>query len=120
MTSLSLEDSVREWVRIDNQIKEKNDELKQMREKRSNVMNCLSEHLERKNMKHATIEINNGFLKLHKVKVQTPLTYKFIQQTLQSYIEEHGRLDVDEIMEYIKEHREFKYIEDIRRTYKNK
>jgi len=120
MSSLSLEDSVREWVRMDNEIKERYEELKKMREKRNVVMSCLSEHLERKNMKHAMIEINNGFLKLHKVKVQTPLTYRFIQQVLESYIEENGSLDIKQIMDYIKENREFKYIEDIKRTYKNK
>lgn len=114
----SLEESVRRWVRLDNEIREKNEEMKQLREQRTEMMVSLHNHLEERNMKHATIEINNGTLKLHQVKLQTPITYKFLHQVLESYIQEGRPMDADEMLQYIKQAREYKYVNDIRRTYK--
>ena len=48
-------------------------------------------------------------------KITSPLTFKFIKKCLNDCISDPS--DVEKIMDYIKEKRDFRYIKDIKRQY---
>lgn len=112
---MSFEDSIKAWVSIDSKIKEYNEELRDLRQQRSDITQRVYDHVNDNNLNHATVQISDGKLKFQSVKVTQPITLKFIKQCLHNCIpnEEH----VNSIMDHIKESRESKYVEDIKRYY---
>jgi carboxypeptidase C (cathepsin A) len=112
---MSFEDSIKEWVSIDSKIRQHNEELREMRRRRTDLTQSVYNHVNDNNLNHATIQISDGKLKFQSVKVTQPITLKFIKKCLHDCIqnEEH----VNTIMEHIKESRESKYIDDIKRFY---
>lgn len=110
---MSFEESIKSWVSIDNKIKEYNDELRELRQKRNSLSEHVYEHVNSNNLNHATVEISDGKLKFQSVKVTQPITIKFIKKCLEDCISNEEQ--VEKIMEYIKDTRETKYIDDIKR-----
>ena len=66
-------------------------------------------------MSHARIQISDGLLKFQNNKVTSPLTFKFLKQCLSECIENEEK--VEQLINYIKEKREVKYVPDIKRLY---
>ena len=112
---MSFEQSIKEWVSIDNKIKEYNDGLRELRQRRSDLSQRVYDHVNANNLNHATVQISDGKLKFQSVKVTQPITLKFVKQCLLDCISNEE--DVDKIMEHIKESRESKYVDDIKRFY---
>ena len=61
------------------------------------------------------MKISDGNLKFTTVKVTTPLTFKFIEKCLNEII--NNSKQVEQIINYLKEKRENKYVEEIKRFY---
>lgn len=112
---MSFEDSIKEWVSIDSKIKQHNEELRELRQQRNDLTQRVYDHVNNNNLNHATVQISDGKLKFQSVKVTQPITLKFIKQCLNDCIpnEEH----VNTIMDHIKNSRESKYVDDIKRFY---
>jgi len=114
---MSFENNIQKWVSIDNQIKPLQDEIKQLREKRNYVSNDICNYIKNNNLDNATIKISDGKLKFVNTKQNPPLTYKFINECLGKCIPDVNQVEL--IMNFIKEQREPKYSEDIKRFYNN-
>lgn len=112
---MSFEESIKTWVSLDNKIKEHNENLRELRQQRNEISQHVYEHVNDKNLNHATVQISDGTLKFQSVKVTQPITLKFIKQCLMDCIANEE--DVEKIMVHIKDSRESKYIEDIKRSY---
>lgn len=114
---MSFEDKIKTWVSIDNKIKEHNEELRELRNKRSIISNEVYETVNDNNLSNATIQISDGRLKFQSVKVPQPLTIKFIKECLDDLYDNEE--EVNEILKFIKKKREAnsKYIDDIKRYY---
>lgn len=112
---MSFEDSIKQWVTIDNSIKELNEKIKELRSKKSDLTSNINEYVNNNDLKHATVKISDGEIKFKNVKVTQPITLKFIKECLSDCISNEN--SVDKIMDYIKENRESKYVEDIKRFY---
>jgi len=112
---MSLEESIKQWVSIDNKIKEHNDHLKTLRQERASVSNTVYQIVNEKNLNDATIQISDGKLRFASVKVTAPITIKHVKQCLSNCISNED--DVDKIMNHIKNTRESKYVDDIKRSY---
>ena len=65
---------------LDTKIKELNEQLKEIREKRANISNDILGYIHENNLDNATIKISDGRLSFKEVKQQQPLTYKFISR----------------------------------------
>ena len=113
----SLEENIQQWVQIDNQIKFLTDKTKGLREARTNVSDKITSYVETNNLTNAKIEISDGQLKFQNTKITPPLTFKFIEQCLKDVIPNEKQ--VEQIIQYIKEKREFRYTSEIKRTYSN-
>lgn len=113
---MSFENNIKKWVTIDNQIRELNDSLKILRDEKNNITNELNKIAnENENYRQAKININGGSLKFQVRKETKPLSLKFIKSCLKEFISDED--NVDKVINYIKESREFSYVEEIKRTY---
>jgi hypothetical protein len=113
---MSFEKQVQEWVSIDNEIKVLNNKIKDLRERRTTNENDILTYVEKNKLNQATINISDGMLRFVKVKQTAPLTLKYVNECLEKCIK--NKEQVDYVMTLIKDSREMKYTNDIKRTYK--
>jgi hypothetical protein len=114
---MSLEENIKKWVSIDNQLKTLNEKTKELREMKNNTEELILEYVETKKMSNATVNISDGKLRFVSTKQTAPLTLKYVEECLSNCIKNEEQ--VTSIMNYIKESREIKYVPDIKRTYNN-
>lgn len=110
---MSFEDNIKKWVQLDNQIKIYSDKLKQLRDEKSLLTNNLMSQADDNNYKNAVIQITDGKLKFTTTKVQSPLTFKYIEDTLSSTIKDPSVRDI--IIKRLKDNRDVKYTSEIKR-----
>ena len=60
---MSLEENVKKWVLLDNNIKQLNDQIKSLKQEKSSHNNDILRYISSNNLDNATIKINNGKLK---------------------------------------------------------
>lgn len=112
-------DNVKSWVRLDNKIKSLNDEIKGLREEKRTTEQTIfdwADPLMQQGQK-PTININDGKLRFVETKQVAPLTLKFIQERLIACLGEVNQEKIDEIMNDIKENREYKMVQEVKRVY---
>lgn len=110
-----FEDNIKNWVSVDNQIKHINEKLKELKNTKNSLEEDIQNYLIRNNIDNPTIEITDGKLKFGTTKIQSPLTYKYIQSCLQEVINNNEHVDV--IMNVIKTNRDSKLEKNIKRSY---
>ena len=111
---MTLEENIRSWVQIDNEIRKLNTELKQLRTQKEEYNNNILEHVRENSLEHAIVKIKDGNLKFVDINNQQPLTYKFICECLCDYFNDDDEI-VMEIICYIKSKREKKTTKEIKR-----
>jgi len=114
---MSFEDNIKEWVTIDNKIKQLNDQLSDLRENRKDLGTRILQHVTTERLDNATVNISDGSLRFVNTKSYSPLTYKFLQKCLMEYFKDE-RL-VSEFIIYMKNNRENNCNLDIKRYYVN-
>jgi|TARA_B110000881_G_C18301880_1_gene377433 hypothetical protein len=112
---MSFENNIKEWVSIDNKIKQYNEILRTERGNRSILANNILTYAGENNLQHNVIQISDGKLKFNNLRVSAPLTYKFINTCLSDCISDEE--SVKQIMNYIKEKRNIKYTTEVKRYY---
>jgi hypothetical protein len=113
---MSFEEAIQNWVAIDNEIKERTVELRNLRSERSQHQENILDHVTTNNMAHKTVQISDGNLRFQNCKVTAPLTFKFITQCLNDCISDEGQ--VKQLVNYIKQRRAVKYVPEVKRSYK--
>lgn len=112
---MSFEEQIKSWVNLDNQIKILNEKLKDLRTQRNDVNDEIMDYVETENLNNATVQISDGKLRFIESKQTTPLTLKFVKDCLSKCIP--NETDVEKIMQFIKESRSVKVVNDIKRSY---
>ena len=107
--------NIKEWVGLDNEIKELNERIKVLRNKKTEINSNIIEYVDTNNLTSATIQISDGRLRFQNINSSTPLTFRYIQQCLSELISNDDR--VNEIVQYIKDKREIRTNIDIKRIY---
>ena len=105
---MSFEQQIQQWVSIDNKIRLLNDQIKELREKKLKLSDNLNDYAKENNLSNATIQISDGKLKFASTKVQSPLTFKYLEKSLGEIIKNENQ--VKQIVEYIKNKREVKVV----------
>ena len=113
---MEFSDKIKKWVGIDNQMRVYQERMKELRLDRIDIADNILEYIETNNLGDAIIEISDGKLKFNNTKQTSPLTFKFVKQCLNECID--NEQNVKDIIKYIKQKREIKYYNDIRRSYK--
>jgi len=110
---MSFENQIQQWVILDNQTRQLNEKLKELRDKKNQLASNITKYAENNEMMNSSIKISDGRLKIANTKVAEPLTYKYIERTLGEIIKNEEQ--VKTIMTYIKQRREHKIVQEIKR-----
>ena len=103
------------WVKADNRLRELNEEAKELRSRRKDLGVSICNFAVENDQEGSEIQISDGTLKFHKIRSQSGLTLKFINDCLEESI---GHLvNVGDVMEFIKSKRSITYTNDIKRSY---
>jgi len=73
---MSFDNQIQQWVSIDNQIKLLNEKMKDLRNKKNELSNNITNYAESNNLSNSTIEIGDGKLKFINTKQTEPRTLK--------------------------------------------
>ena len=114
---MSFENKLQQWVSIDNQMKDLNEQLRELRDKKNDLNESITNHVENSNLSNATVQISDGKIRFVKVKDTQPLTFKYLESCLKEIIKNEEQ--VNKILEYVKNKREVKYVSEIKRIYNN-
>ena len=118
--SLQVQDQfvskVKRWVLLDTQLKMVHEKVKTMREEKQHLSTEICEYLDKNNMAHKKIGIHDGDLKVYEKKDYSPLTFTFLETHLAALMTDPDQVDF--VIDYLKEHREIKTVQDIKRSYK--
>ena len=110
-----FEANIKKWVTIDNEIKQLNDKMKEMKLQRAEISDTILDFVETENLNSTTININNGTLKFATSKQSANLTLTYIKSCLEQCISSED--DVNTIMGVIKNSRDVKVVNEIKRSY---
>jgi hypothetical protein len=115
MSLPTFENQIQQWVQLDNQLKQINERVKELREKRNTLEQSITKHASTNNLSNATVNIGNGNgkLKFVNTKVPEPLTFRYLEKTLSEVIKNENQVQL--IMEHIKQKRETKIVPEIKR-----
>ena len=91
--------------------------MKELRDQKTELSDNITSYVEKNNLSKATIQISDGKLKFANTKVQTPLTFKYLEKTLGEIIKNESQ--VQTIMEHIKQKRSIKTVPEIKRFSNN-
>jgi uncharacterized coiled-coil DUF342 family protein len=108
-----FETNIQKWVSLDNQLKLLQEKTKELREQKQILNKRILEYTEENSLTNATIQISDGKLRFTNTRVAAPLTYKFLEKSLGEIIPNPQQ--VEKIMNYLKEKRDFKVVSEIRR-----
>jgi dihydroorotase len=114
---MSFENQIQQWVSLDNQLKQLNEKVKDLRDKRNNLEENITSYASENNLSNATVKISDGRLKFTNTKVQEPLTFKYLEKTLGEVIKNESQVKL--IMEHLKQKRSVKIIPEIKRFSNN-
>lgn len=109
--------NVKRWVTIDTQLKMINEKTKLLREEKNNISYKICDQLDKSGNKNRKILIHDGDIKVHEKKEYSPLTFSFLEEHLGKIMNDPGQ--VDYVIEYLKQKRDIKITNDLKRSYKN-
>jgi hypothetical protein len=113
---MSFESNIKEWVKIDDQLKLLQQKQKELREKKCELNHEINTYIETNHLNNSIIQISDGSLKYNSSKISQPLTFRFVRECLSNCIS--NQESVEQLMNYIKEHRESKINYELKRYYK--
>jgi len=109
--------NVKRWVTIDTQLKMINEKTKLLREEKNNISYKICDQLDNSGNKNRKILIHDGDLKVHEKKEYSPLTFSFLEEHLGKIMNDPTQ--VQYVIDYLKQKREIKITNDLKRSYKN-
>jgi seryl-tRNA synthetase len=117
MSLSGFENQIKQWVQLDNQLKELNERTRELREKRNNLEKNLTNYAASNNLSSSTVQISDGKLKFTNTRVPEPLTFKYLEKTLGEVIKNETQVKL--IMDHIKQKRGIKVVLEIKRFSNN-
>jgi len=111
-------ENIQQWVAIDTQLKIIHEKTKNIRTKKNELLANINEYVQQNDLQNSRIEISDGELRFYEKKDYSPLTYSYLEKCLGEIIPDKKQIEY--IMQYLREHREIKTSQDIRRNYRNK
>ena len=111
---IEFQNDVQKWVALDSHLKLANDKIRQLRESKNQLTSKICNFIDTQNMRDTKLEISDGNLKVYDRKEYSPITFTYIETSLDKIIpnKEH----VATIIKYLKENREITTVSDIRRN----
>jgi len=102
---MNFNDSIIEWVKLDNSQKDFLNKIKEIRERKNKLSDGLVEYVQKNDMESNIFKITSmdTNVLLSKTNVQEGLTYKLIEECLYEYLNDQSK--TDDIINLIKNRR---------------
>ena len=110
---MSFEETIQQWVALDNQMKLLNEKIKDIRDKKAYLYEKMIPHINNRNLTNSSLQITDGKLRFVNTKVYVPLSFRYIEKSLHEVIKNEDQ--VKKIVNYLKEQRDVKIVPDIKR-----
>ena len=114
---MNLDQQIKDWMQLDNQLKLLNEKVKELRDKKNTVHNRIIDYASKNDLLHSNIKIGDGRLKFTNTNIANPLTFKYLEKCLGEVI--RNEKQVTQIMDYVKSKREIKSVYEIKRYSNN-
>ena len=114
---MSFENQIQQWVSLDNQLKILSEQVKDLRNKRNNLEESITNYASNNNLSNATVKITDGRLKFANTRVPEPLTFKYLEKTLGEVIKNESQVKL--VIEQLKQKRVIKIVPEIKRFSNN-
>lgn len=112
---MDFSENIKQWVSIDTEIRKLNELIKSKREKKHIILKDIIDYKNDNNLNNTLIKISDGSLRFTSLKQFQPITYCYIKDCLKEIIDDEDQIDF--IINYLKEKRNYKVVEDIKRIY---
>ena len=111
---MNLEDKIKSWVSLDNEYKRLNDKIKEVRDKKNLLSDNIFIDLEERQIQNPTINISDGKLNVSDLKVQSAITYKYLETCFKRFLKDDEK--ASELLEYVKNNRETNKVKQIKKN----
>jgi hypothetical protein len=111
----TLTGKIKRWVQLDSQLKIINERTKTMRDERGQLSNDICNDLERAGISKRKILLPDGEIKVYEKKEYSPLTFGFLEQHLGKIMSDPQQVSF--VIDYLKQQREIKSSNDLKRSY---
>ena len=112
-----FEQSVRKWAILDNKIRASNNELKAMRGQKAEIGSTICEFMKTKGLENKKIEIGDSVITFYDKNEYPALTFGYIEKCLGEIISDKDKVSL--IVKHLKDKREIKKSNDLRRRFKD-
>ena len=112
----TLTNKIKRWVQLDTQLKLINEKTKMMRDERGRLTGEICMDLQSAGISKQKIILPDGDLKIYEKKDYSPLTFVFLEQHLGTIMSDPQQVSF--MIDYLKQKREIKCSNDLKRTYK--
>jgi len=112
----TLTNKIKRWVQLDTQLKVINERTKLMRDERGRLSGEICMDLNSAGISKQKIILPDSDLKVYEKKDYSPLTFGFLEQHLGIIMSDPQQ--VSYVIDYLKQKREIKCSNDLKRTYK--
>lgn len=106
---------IQNYVLIDDKLKEVHGKVKELKEKKNYYSDFICSYIDENNINNK-IKISDGELRINEKKDYTPLSYGFLEESLNEIIKDENK--VSYIIQYLKNKREIKTSMEIKRIKK--
>ena len=110
-----MEEQIRKWVAIDNQLKSINEQTTKLRDAKQQLTENIISYYTNNNISNSFIPINGGKLKIVNNKSAQSITFKYLEGCLRELIKNESQ--IQQIIQFIKNKREIKNNYEIKRFY---
>ena len=112
---MSFELNIQHWIKLDNHIKQLNEQIKIIRQKKNTLLTDINTYVENENLRNRIVEISDGRLKFVQTQITQNLTFKFVSDCLTEIINDPKQVKF--ILDHIKKRRATQINGTIKRYY---
>jgi hypothetical protein len=120
--SNNFKDNIKEWISIDNNIMNIEDEIEPLKVKKNKLQkikkekeNTILEYMKTNNITNNDIVLNDGKLKYYNSKSTEPISKKLVTEKINEYFKDN-KLEGDKLLDYIFNNRDKKIIPVLKRV----
>ena len=117
MADPAFSDMIRKWTAADTQIRNLNNQLRDLRSSRDSITANVCDYMKTKGLDKRKIEISDSTLSYYEKTETSSLSYTYLEKLLGEIIPDKDL--VEQIITYLKDKRETKKVPDLRRVYRN-
>lgn len=107
-----FENSLKKWIRLDTQIRMANQQLRDLRNEQDKLSTAVCDFMRTNNIEKRKIETQDSKIEYYEKKSYSSLSYAFLEKYLADIIP-----NTERVIEYLKDKREIKYSNELKRTF---